>query len=236
MPSRYVKLSHELVIKLKETLKTQVSGSFMGSVGDLAEKYGVSYPTMRETFRLLENQGLVTMRSGITGGVYAAEKERRILLMTDSIRTINDMESEDANQLFDFRIWIEGLCTEVATVRCSPHELEQMENSVQYLTILVDRLPDQDVSEILEENIRFHHLIAQATHNALLFRTFESIEAVVYEQTGEPVYAKETLQEVVQAHRKVMEAMKKEDSALACRRMQRHLEAFHQYVEQQSEH
>jgi DNA-binding FadR family transcriptional regulator len=221
--------------KLKRTLKTQNPGGFLGSLADLAEEYGVSAPTMREALRLLESQGLITMRSGVAGGVYVADKDRRVLPMMESIRTIYNMESDDAGQLFDFRTWIEGLCTEIATSRHSPEELKELEQSVERMKRLVDRLPDEDVAEVLAENIRFHHLVAQATHNVLLFRTFESIEAVVHEQTGQPVYTKDTLQDVAYAHRKVVEAMRAGNVELASRRMRHHLEAFHRYVERKPE-
>ena len=48
------------------------SQAYLGSVGSLARRYGVSQDICREALILIEADGLVVLRHGRTGGAYVA--------------------------------------------------------------------------------------------------------------------------------------------------------------------
>jgi GntR family transcriptional regulator, transcriptional repressor for pyruvate dehydrogenase complex len=58
-------LRHHVVNELAD-------GEFIGSAEDLADQFQVSEPTVRQTMRILEAEGLVRVRRGNSGGFFAS--------------------------------------------------------------------------------------------------------------------------------------------------------------------
>src|SRR4051794_40921632 len=46
-------------------------GDSLGNEPELIERFGVSRPSMREALRILETEGLISVRRGVFGGVVA---------------------------------------------------------------------------------------------------------------------------------------------------------------------
>jgi GntR family transcriptional regulator, transcriptional repressor for pyruvate dehydrogenase complex len=55
----------------KEILQTAAPGAFLGSEADLQHRLGLSRPTLRQAARILENEGLLLVRRGKNGGMFA---------------------------------------------------------------------------------------------------------------------------------------------------------------------
>ena len=78
----------------------------------------------------------------------------------------------------------------------------------------------------LEDDANFHLAISEATHNKIQTHLMFSIYDILKESLGK-YYENVEMREVYQQHCKVVEAIRKRDSALASRRMHEHLD----YVE-----
>src|SRR3954452_24826625 len=52
-------------------------GEMLGSEPDLIERFGVSRPSMREALRILETEGLISVRRGVFGGVVVHRPDQR---------------------------------------------------------------------------------------------------------------------------------------------------------------
>ena len=84
---------------------------------------------------------------------------------------------------------------------------------------------EQGIS-VLEDDANFHLAISEATHNKIQTHLMFSIYDILKESLGK-YYENIKMREVYEQHCKVVDAIKKRDSALASRRMHEHLD----YVE-----
>ena len=73
----------QAVRALAELSLEHADGAFIGAEDELLARLGVSRPTLRQAAKIAEHDGLVSVRRGAGGGVYAARPEA-----TDAIRTL----------------------------------------------------------------------------------------------------------------------------------------------------
>lgn len=60
-------------------------GDSLGTESDLIARFGVSRPSMREALRILEAEGLISVRRGVLGGVIVHEPDQRITARTTAL-------------------------------------------------------------------------------------------------------------------------------------------------------
>ncbi|CUU59269.1 DNA-binding transcriptional regulator, FadR family [Parafrankia irregularis] len=60
-------------------------GDLLGRERDLVERFGVSRPSLREALRILEAQGLVSVRRGVLGGIFAQKPDERVTARTAAL-------------------------------------------------------------------------------------------------------------------------------------------------------
>jgi DNA-binding FadR family transcriptional regulator len=56
---------------LREEILQAGEGEFLGSEPQLIDRFGVSRPTMRQAMRILQSEGLLSVRRGVNGGLFA---------------------------------------------------------------------------------------------------------------------------------------------------------------------
>jgi DNA-binding FadR family transcriptional regulator len=62
-----------IATQLREAiLHDYADGEMIGSEDDLIARFGVSRPTMRQAVRILQAEGLITVRRGLNGGMFAS--------------------------------------------------------------------------------------------------------------------------------------------------------------------
>ena len=124
---------------------------------ELAEKFSVSRPTVREAIIALEAQGFVRIKSG--SGIY-------ILPHSEDGKTSNQGTLRDASafELTEARAILEGEAAALAARMITPEQLTALE---QALTELGDEYQNGELlSERADED--FHRIIADATHNPFI--------------------------------------------------------------------
>ncbi|MCL8206891.1 MAG: FCD domain-containing protein [Actinomycetia bacterium] len=221
---RRLKRATEVVAQIQERIRAERlgPGASLGTLKDLCRAYEVSLPTMRNALYLLQQDGTVVVRAGQQGGVFVARPEARPVVRAFRQLLVNDqVPLEDVLEL---RGVIEGEAARLAALRARPAEVAALEASVDHLRATVGELQ----SPFLEENLRFHGLVARASRNRLLYRMFQCVESLLYESTRVryPIAVQEA---VVAAHAKIVEAIAARDGARARGRMLAHLEAFARY-------
>jgi GntR family transcriptional repressor for pyruvate dehydrogenase complex len=88
------------------------------------------------------------------------------------------------------------------------------------------RLKIEQGISVVEDDANFHLAISEATHNKIQTHLMFSIYDILKKSLGK-YYESIKMQDVYEQHCKVVDAIKKRDSALASRRMHEHLD----YVE-----
>lgn len=80
----------------------------------------------------------------------------------------------DINDVFDFRVMIEGTCAEIAAQRATPEDLVRLDGLAQRSSAAYDKIVDPDLKLLQEQallNNAFHEAVAIATGNFRLHRS-----------------------------------------------------------------
>lgn len=168
----------------------------------LAEELGVSRTPVREAIRKLELEGYVVMMP--RRGTYVASL---------SIR--------DINEVFEIRTSLDSLASGLAAERITAEELERLE---RLLVSIGEYIDQNDMEKIVETDTEFHDLLYQASRNArlvgIIFNLRDQLTRFRTISMGYPGRLQETLEE----HRRLVEAIAQGDVELAQRAAEKHME------------
>lgn len=122
----------------------------------LAHALGISKSPIREALNRLETEGLIRIEP--RRGAY-----------------LQDFTTKDVNDLYDLR---EALETHVVrTIHLTPELLTELNRSVQRMR---RHLQDNDKPRYIDEDMRFHAILATATQNERLCRALENVQNLIW--------------------------------------------------------
>ncbi|WP_428926697.1 FCD domain-containing protein [Marinibacterium sp. SX1] len=199
-------------------------GERLPSERDLAERLGVSRPSLRDAVAELQEQGLLTARPG--SGIFVAD----VLGSAFSPALVRLMGSHDAamSDYLSFRRDMEGLAAERAARLGSDSDLKVIE------TILSKMEQAHKTGSAREESgldAQFHMSIIEAGHNVVMLHMMRSMydllqQGVFYNRQA--VFAQaEAREALLDQHRAIARALIARDGAAARRAVETHLD----YVE-----
>jgi len=142
--------------------KKLAPGDRLPSVKELAERFSVATPTMREALRLLEMAGNLDIRHG--SGIYARQPEARVMVTNPYARSL---DTNTILNLLQARLLIEPSVAELAAVHATVKDLDGLEallaDTGQYLS------GQESADAVLGvANMRFHRGIADSAGNSIL--------------------------------------------------------------------
>ncbi|RHW37458.1 FadR family transcriptional regulator [Lysinibacillus yapensis] len=216
-----IKLSSVIADELKNIIfenKYNRGDSFY-SEREIVDKWSCSRATAREALLLLEFEGLITTKPGSRGGVFVREPNSKSLVRSfQTSISFNHVSHEDITEI---RIEIESLCAKWASLRATEEDLN-------YISKVMGKLEKELTikGSAVEENIEFHMAIANATHNQVVIMLMKTIESLVYEDSLRFEYTAKQKEEIINAHRKIFDAIANKNPEAAERRMRQHLEAY----------
>lgn len=213
--------SIELAIRKKDYR----AGEKLPTEGQLCDLFGVSRTVVREALRKLSARGLVVIKRG--SGAYVNELSSESAI--DSINLFLEL-TDDGSLIFDIiraRQLFEPEIAGQAALNRTSEELDALAENLEALR--ASPLEDIDGQTIID--IRFHSLIASATHNnvvALLMRpVFDNMPKV-----KRSIYAKNDVGYlthdkgvVLKFHQDIYEAIRNADPREASHAMLAHLKA-----------
>ncbi|MEQ7129435.1 FadR/GntR family transcriptional regulator [Actinopolymorpha sp. B11F2] len=140
------------------------AGDRLPSARDLAARFSVATPTLREALRRLEATGVLDIRHG--SGVYVRDLSRLILANPHR----HGLEHDTILDLLEARELIEPPLAEMAADRCTPSQLADLG---EILTRAGAALTDD--AELAASNMAFHRAIGQYAGNPILAQMLDSI-------------------------------------------------------------
>jgi len=163
--------------KTAELIASQLRGEIVRGVlkpGDtlppelvLGKQFGVSRPTLREAFRILENESLIVVRRGSRGGVQVSTPDPAVsgrqvgLLLQMSATTLADV--------YEARIVLEPAAVRMLAQRRTDEDLAELRSCVADLKALVAAgIDGADLEEWAAAAYRFHDLIMERAGNQTL--------------------------------------------------------------------
>jgi GntR family transcriptional repressor for pyruvate dehydrogenase complex len=131
---------------------------------DLAERFAVGRPTVREALRSLEALGIVEIRAGRAGGAFAARPSEATL--GSALATLVSLRGASAQELAEFRLGFEAETAWWAARRADPGDVAELERLVEETRLRLEQVAD-DYTPVTEADARWHEALARTTRNRL---------------------------------------------------------------------
>jgi len=196
-------------------------GRVLGSEDELARRYQVGRPVLRQAARLLEHQSVAMMRRGPGGGLVVIEPDADSV--TEAIALYLQYRDVTPRFVFDARTALELACVQTATEQLT-------ETGIAQLREMLEREASMDVQEAVAHAQDFHSAIAALTDNAAMQLFVRSLGRLTHERTELPTDPHQQADDVRLAHRRIAEAIIAGDASLARHRMLRHLQGIAEYL------
>ncbi|MDD3269609.1 MAG: GntR family transcriptional regulator [Syntrophomonadaceae bacterium] len=168
----------------------------------LAEELGVSRTPIREALRKLELEGFIVMVP--RKGAYVA-----------------DISFKDIADVFEIRTALEGLAAGLAAERITDEELEAME---RHLVEKADAIFRQDMERLIEVDTKFHEAIYKASRNQRLWTIINNLREQIQRFRTTSLAYPGRMQQSLNEHRHLVEAIQARDPQLARQLAQEHIE------------
>jgi GntR family transcriptional repressor for pyruvate dehydrogenase complex len=190
---------------------------------ELANRYGVSRPTVREALKRLAAQNLISSRRGPASGTFVnsltlEELAQNVTSAATMLVTVGGLEMDE---IAEARIELEGLCCRLAVEHATENIVSKLQEALQRQSDPV--LSDED---FCASDVCFHRIIVHAAQNTMLrFIMYAFIEALVPITNMVIVYVRDR-STIIEHHRRMLVAMERRDAADLCR----HLRALIDYL------
>lgn len=188
-------------------------GEKLPSLTILAKDFSVGVSTLRESLRVLENQGYIMIEHG--RGVFVRSKTD---WKGDVFKELTDIPEGDLISLMEFRLVLEPEMAAFAAERGSPGQISKIKEAAQKMQEKV--LKGEDY---FEEDIGFHDYIADASQNPVMRNVFQGISNLLFESRRKTNLLKGSVEKAVHFHMLIAVAIEQRNSDLARSLMKMHL-------------
>jgi GntR family transcriptional repressor for pyruvate dehydrogenase complex len=190
----------------------------------MLEEYDVGRGTLRESLRFLELQGVISLKPGPGGGPVVQQPDASSL--ATSLTLLLQFANAPFRTIAEARIGLEPMMAQLAAERMSDVLLQDLKFSVDNMH---EHLDNQSV--FLEENKRFHDVIAHGSGNALFGNLVDALLGILDGSAIGIDYPEIRRAAVHKAHLKIYEAIASHDPAASAEAMNDHIQQYVKYAE-----
>lgn len=202
------------------TLEELQPGDFLPSEATLSMQLKVSRLTVREATRALVAKGYLEVRQGRRPLVLHPNGS----LLSDFFTSTMRRDPDALLELLDVRVALEVHAARLAATRLDAAILEAMDRALQTM-----RESHDNESRFHRSDIAFHEALAAAGGNRILQRIIEELSEPLLESRRRSYAGRrrsgEDVQEVVDQHAAILDAVRRGDPGEAAAAMRRHLAA-----------
>jgi GntR family transcriptional repressor for pyruvate dehydrogenase complex len=213
---------HDIVTRGLQT------GDRLPSEAAMLAEYGVSRESLREGLRLLEVQGLITLRRGPGGGPVVGYLDPANLGRTSTL--YYHLAGGTYNELTEAWMLTESLLAH----RAARHpDRDAVRKAMEPFTSEIDPHGDQPVPGFVAEHTHFHHVVAEFAQNKVLEVMLQTIGLIVTHHivvVGDPRDVRDT---IAADHAEVARAVAAGHATKARRAMERHVGHLSDYYREQ---
>lgn len=136
---------------------------------DLVKEFGVSRRTLREALRILEQKGLIEIRTGSKGGAFM--KRLTTDQVSESLALLIRLKRVSLRELAEFRLDIEGIVARMAAQRATISDIVHLKALLQEAEALLKE-EEFDWKAFIDVDRRMHtalaHVARSSVHEAVL--------------------------------------------------------------------
>jgi len=202
-------------------------GTMLPPESELMERFGVSRPTLREAFRVLESESLIEVQRGVRGGARVTRPRRETLARYAGL--ILEYEGVTLKDVYDARVTLETpMIVELAKNRNAAviaelEEIVERESKLRPGSDAVDQLTD------------FHAAVARLSGNktlqiisAMLHHIIEKANRSLQPTKGDR--AEGAVRRSAKTHRMVLDLIKAGEAEKAGELWRKHLQKAEEFV------
>ncbi|MEF9921464.1 MAG: GntR family transcriptional regulator [Anaerovoracaceae bacterium] len=168
----------------------------------IATELRVSRTPIREAFKQLENEGLIDYIPN--RGCFA-----------------KGFTKQDIDDIYAVRKALEILAVEWAVKRITPQEIEKLKDQCDLMEFYTTR---KDSKKVLEINNDFHDIIYNSTGSRFMAQVLRSYKEYIDQTRKVIFYEQGYLKEILVEHKKILDAIKREDTDGAIAAISDHLD------------
>lgn len=195
------------------------AGTKLFTIGEVVHQTGHGAGVVREALSLLSSEGIIEVRQGKQGGVYA--KHPNIDVLSLPLRTLiltNQMTDET---VIEARQQLEGACARLAAQRRDDAFIHRLQGSVSRMTGLT-----ASPEEFAHEAMEFHTILCESSGNSLLAHINAALREIFHQPSALVRYCSSDLRAAVRAHRRIVDAIASGDGDRAHEAVMLHIDAF----------
>ncbi|RKN62993.1 FadR/GntR family transcriptional regulator [Paenibacillus ginsengarvi] len=183
----------------------------------LVAMLGISRPTVREVLVALQAQGYIEIKRG--KGAFVIDKEE-----FDRKRFLNWFQENEYHirELLETRMAIEPMAASLAAQHISDEELQELERIQADMAGFVEK---QSLESIVSADERFHETIFSASRNKLLQFIYSNLVPSLREYRGKAFSHPANPTLVIDAHMRIITALKTRDSTASFNEMLLHIQS-----------
>lgn len=200
------RLSDEVMTELENMILAGrfKAGEKLPPERELATRFGVSRPSLREAIQKLVARGLLLSRQG--GGTYVANTIGHAF--SDPLLALLERHPDVHSDLLEYRLAIEGASAYYAALRANQVDKALL---IERFEELETAYHSQDLAREGAADAQFHLTIAEASHNVVLFHTtkglFDLLQRNVITNIGGLYLRGDTRERIMAQHTAIFRAI-----------------------------
>ena len=202
-------------------------GTMLPPESELMERFGVSRPTLREAFRVLESESLIEVQRGVRGGARVTRPRRETLARYAGL--ILEYEGVKVKDVYDARAALEVPMVEQLARDRKPAAIAELERIVDHESEL------NTGSDAVDQLTDFHAAVARLSGNDTLQIVSDMLHHIIEKanrslQPTAGSRAEQAVRRSAKTHRMVLEMIKAGDAEKAGELWKRHLQKAEEFV------
>lgn len=219
-PASREKISTQIVRQIRSAImKGDLKpGQALPNEQDLMGQFGVSKHTLREALRALEGLGFIAIKRGANGGPVVSEIDWATA--RDFFASFLYFQNFTVADICETRALIEPYITRLATEKMTPEAFQELMDVHEKCIVAFNKNKDVICHE---EEVHFHVLLGKIAGNPILWVTQDFVNNMLADTKHHLKPDKEFSTKVINAHQRILEAIKAKNPDAAAQAMSEHI-------------
>jgi GntR family transcriptional regulator, transcriptional repressor for pyruvate dehydrogenase complex len=207
-----------------------VEGDALPPEAALMEQFGVSRPTLREAFRVLESEALISVRRGAHGGARVHTPNGEVAARYAAL--VLEHRGTTLADIFEARDVIEAPCVGMLAARRTDSDIERLRSTLAEAEDVID-----EPQRVVKAQAAFHRLVVELAGNQTLIMLSEMLHHIIDLATISQVVAeagtqasRRMIRKSQRAHEKLLELVEAQQADEAEAMWRQHLAESEEYL------